>query len=182
MLLPRSLRFTRLLRGLIQLRSLHQPPRQTHHLSRCREHLLREASYCVTLTLRRLCSTQDAAEPKKRKRAKKGEPKGKKQSASDETEPLDGETDSAKKRSRKSKGEGKKKTQAELLADHVAREPAAVQELLQHYDTQLNKTKHDPEMFYIVNQSVAGRSWWRWVLSGAAQLAPTGGNCKRVFR
>ncbi|KAF0296586.1 Dimethyladenosine transferase 2, mitochondrial [Amphibalanus amphitrite] len=118
-----------------------------HHLFRLIR-LPRETSYCVALTFRRLCSTQDNVEPKKPKQAQKGTAKSK------QHQPLEGEGDVINE-PKKLKGEGKKKTQAELLAEHVAQEPAAVQKLLQQFDAQLNKSKPNPETFYIINESIA---------------------------
>ena len=117
----------------------------------------RLTSYCVALTLRRLCSTEPV-ELKKAKRGKKSDAKSKKQPPSSDDSLLETE---AKKKPRKSKGEGKKRTQAELLADHVAEEPAAVQKLLHQHDAQLNRRNHDPETFYILNESIAVL-WITW--------------------
>ena len=61
------------------------------------------------------------------------------------------------KRTKKTAGESKVKTKAELFAEHVEKEPASVQRLLHQFDVQLNRQKHEPDIFYIVNESVAGK-------------------------
>ena len=117
--------------------------------------LPRVTSYCVELTLRRLCSTQPE-QSHKAKHGKKPDSNGKKQSSSTDA-PAEGEEALAKKRTKKAQGDGEKKTQAEQLAEHVAREPASAQNLISQYDDQLNRLKYDPHIFYIINESIAGK-------------------------
>ena len=61
------------------------------------------------------------------------------------------------KRTKKTAGEGKPKTKAKLFSEHVEKEPASVQRLLHQFDVQLNRQKHEPDIFYIVNESIAGK-------------------------
>ena len=114
----------------------------------------------MELTLRRLCSTRPA-ESEKPKLGKKSGAKIKKSSSTDykESPPEKGEETPVKKakRTKKTAGEGKPKTKAELFSEHVEKEPASVQRLLHKFDVQLNRQKHEPDIFYIVNESIAGK-------------------------